>query len=251
MCAGALAGFALTYSRSNYREFLSRWRVTLGLFALFPLAVAITLVVRQGADAETNLWRLRRTGNHHAERDPSGQPGIDPDQSGADVRSAIGTMRWQIKFVVIGVAITFAARLYVRSQAILFSAPDIAFWSVESSALLIGCAFLAVAYARTRLAESDVYPSLAVLRSSFTVIIVGVYLFVVGVAAQLVSRFGGAEIFQFQAVVVILGMAGLACFFCRIALVSGFTRSSSGISVRHSTIRFASGRCFEAARCGQ
>ena len=82
--------------------------------------------------------------------------------------------------------------------------------SVESSALFIGCLFLAVAYIRTGLTEIDVYPSLAVLRSSLTVVIVGAYLLVVGVLAQVVTRFGGAQVFQFQAVVVILGMAGLA-----------------------------------------
>ena len=204
-------GFALTYSRSNYREFLHRWRLALGLFALLPPAVAITLVAGQGPDAAANLWWLR--------------PG--PMTTALNTlllvalvliltnleqtfRSAIGTMRWQIKFVVVGLAITFAARLYVRTQAILFSAPDIVFWSIESSALLIGCVLLGIAYTRTQLAGSDVYPSLAVLRSSVTVIIVGAYLFIVGVLAQVVSRFGGAEIFQFQAVIVILGMAGLA-----------------------------------------
>ena len=222
-------GFALTYSRSNYREFLRRWRVTLGLFALLPLAVVVTLVIR-GGDADTNLWWLR--------------PGPVTTTLNAIVltgmvlivtnleqtfRSAIGTMRWRIKFVIIGLVIVFAARLYVRAQAILFSAPDIAFWSIESSALLVGCVSLAVAYARTRLAESDVYPSLAVVRSSFTVIVVGAYLFVVGVVAQLVSRFGGATIFQFQAVVVILGMAGLA-----VLLLSDRTRQRiHAFVVRH------------------
>ena len=125
-------------------------------------------------------------------------------------RSAVGTMRWRIKFVVLALVVIFGARLYVRSQAILFSAPDIALWGVESGALLIGCVFLALAYARTGWAEIDVYPSSAVLRSSLTVLIVGGYLFIVGVLAQVVRRFGGAEIFQFQAFVVLLGMAGLA-----------------------------------------
>ena len=125
-------------------------------------------------------------------------------------RSAVGTMRWRIKFVVLALAVIFGARLYVRSQAILFSAPDMALWGVESGALLIGCVFLALAYARTGWAEIDVYPSSAVLRSSLTVLIVGGYLFVVGVLAQVVRRFGGAELFQFQAFVVLLGMAGLA-----------------------------------------
>src|SRR5439155_19296522 len=83
-------------------------------------------------------------------------------------------------------------------------------WSLESGALFIGCLFLTLAYARTGLAEIDVHPSTAVLRSSMTALIVGGYLFIVGVLAQVVSRFGGAEIFQYQAFVVLLGMAGLA-----------------------------------------
>ena len=41
-------------------------------------------------------------------------------------------------------------------------------------------------------------------------LIVGGYLFIVGVLAQVVRRFGGAGSFQFQALVVLLGMAGLA-----------------------------------------
>ena len=112
--------------------------------------------------------------------------------------------------MVLALVVIFGARLYVRSQAILFSAPDIALWGVESGALLIGCVFLTLAYARTGWAEIDVYPSSAVLRSSLTVLIVGGYLFIVGVLAQVVRRFGGAEVFQFQAFVVLLGMAGLA-----------------------------------------
>jgi putative PEP-CTERM system histidine kinase len=202
--------FTLTYSRSNYAEFLARWRPVLAFLALFPLVVVATLFI-QGTGTAADLWWLR--------------PG--PQTMAVNIvflaalvlilvnleqtfRATVGTMRWQIKLVVVALAIVFGTRLYVRSQAILFSAPDIAFWSLEASALLIGCAFLAVAYARTGLAEIDLYPSLAVLRSSLTIAVVGVYLVVVGVLAQVVTRVGGAEIFQFQAVVVILGIAGLA-----------------------------------------
>ncbi len=125
-------------------------------------------------------------------------------------RSAVGTMRWRLKFVVLGLAVIFGAQIYVRSQAILYSVHDMALAGIESSGLLIGCLFLGVAYARSGFAEVDVYPSRAVLRSSLTVLIVGSYLFIVGVLAQVVRRFGGAESFQFQALVVLLGMAGLA-----------------------------------------
>jgi putative PEP-CTERM system histidine kinase len=112
--------------------------------------------------------------------------------------------------VVLGLAVIFGGHLYVRSQAVLYSVHDLALSGVESSALLIGSALLGLAYARTGFAEIDVYPSRAVLRSSLTVLFVGGYLFVVGVLAQVVRHFGGAEGFRFQAFVVLLGMTGLA-----------------------------------------
>jgi len=197
--------FSLIYSRSNYREFLPHWKIPLAFFGLLPILLYASVVMQSG-----DLWWLQ-----------SGPLAtvlnvvllvalvlilMNLEQT---FRAAVGTMRWRIKFVVVALTVIFGARLYVRSQAILFSAPDITLWNVESGALLVGCLLLAVAYARTRWAESDVYPSLAILRSSMTFVIVGGYLFVVGVAAQLVRRFGGAEIFQFQAIVVLIGVAGL------------------------------------------
>jgi putative PEP-CTERM system histidine kinase len=204
--------FSLMYSRSNYREFLISWAVPLGFLGLLPIGVALGLVQQLRSPAiPDDLWWLR--------------PGVAATTLNVILlvalvlilanleqtfRSAVGTMRWRIKFAVVALAVIFGARLYVRSQAILFSAPDIALWSIESGALFIGCLLLTLNYARTGLAEIDVYPSTTVVRSSLTVLIVGGYLFIVGVLAQLVSHFGGAEIFQYQAVIVLLGMAGLA-----------------------------------------
>lgn len=199
--------FSLTYSRSNYREFLARWKLPVFVLALLPLPPVLSIVV-PGLAPE--LWWLQPSAATMA---------INIALLSALVlilmnleqtfRAAVGTMRWRIKFVVVGLAVIFGARLYVRSQAILFSAPDTVFWSLESTALLIGCFFLSVAYVRTGLVESDVYPSLTLLRSSLTVLVVGSYLFTIGVLAQVVTRFGGAEILQLQAVVVLLGLAGL------------------------------------------
>ena len=36
-------------------------------------------------------------------------------------RSAVGTMRWRIKFIVLGLGIVFGARIYTLSQGLLFS----------------------------------------------------------------------------------------------------------------------------------
>ena len=205
-------GFSLTYSRSNHREFLTRWKVPLVFLGLLPIGLSLGCLEQlTSPGASGDLWWL--------------QSGVMSQTLNVILlvslvlilmnleqtfRAAVGTSRWRIKFAVVGLAVIFGARLYVRTQAILFSAPDIALWSIESGALFIGCLFLMLAYVRTGFTEIDVYPSTAVLRSSLTVLIVGGYLFIVGVLAQLVSRFGGAEIFQFQAGIVLLGMAGLA-----------------------------------------
>ena len=211
----AWLGFSLTYSRGDYRESFARWRIPLAIVALLPIGLSLGfhrqllelapagpadegMQLRLGAMAKilnvlllvALVWIL-----------------VNLEQT---FRSAVGTMRWRIKFVVLGLAVIFGARLYVLSQALLFSTYDIRWSGVESSALLIGCVFLVVAYVRTGVAQAEVYPSRAVLGSSLTVLLVGGYLFVVGVLANIVRRFGGVESFQLAAFIILLAMAGLA-----------------------------------------
>lgn len=226
--------FSLTYSRTDYGTLLTRWTIPLAIVGLVPFVLSLAfrsqLFQVVGTGTEIDVWRLQFG--------PVAQALnavllialvmilMNLEQT---FRSAVGTMRWRIKFVMLGLVMIFGARLYVRSQAMLFSAPDMTLWGIESGALLIGCAFLTLAYLRTGWAEVAVYPSSAVLRSSLTILIVGGYLFVVGLLAQVVRRFGGAQLFQFQAFVVLLGMAGLA-----VLLLSDRTRQRiHAFVVRH------------------
>ena len=208
-------GFSLTYSRTDYRELLHRWRAALVLVGVVPIAllVAVRGQLVQLVEGEGTVRVIRLEFGPMADV-------LNATLLVAFVfilmnleqtfRAAVGTMRWRIKYVVLALVIIFGARLYVRGQVMLFSAPDISLWPIEAAALLIGCLFLTLAYTRTGWREIDVHPSSAVVRSSLTVVIVGGYLFVVGVLAVVVRRFGGAELFQLQALVVLAGMAGLA-----------------------------------------
>jgi putative PEP-CTERM system histidine kinase len=210
---GVWLGFSLTYSRPdpNYRGSLTRLRIPVIIVALLPVVLLLGfrqqfldagpgegVELRFGAASNLSnaillvacLWILTNL-----------------EQT---FRSAVGTMRWQIKFVILGLAATFGARLYVLAQELLYSAYDLRWSGVESSGLLIGCVCLMVAYRRTGFAEIDVYPSRAVLRSSLTALIAGGYLFIVGVLANIVRLLGGVESFQLVSLVVLLGAAGLA-----------------------------------------
>jgi len=207
--------FSLAYSRGDCRDALARWKVPLLAISLLPVGLALGYGER--------LLEVVRTGPLsdvlHLQLTPAAQAVsvvlliavvlvlLNLEQT---YRAAVGTLRWRIKFVVLGLAVIFGARLYVRSQAILFSGYDMTLGVVESSGLLVGGLLLVLAYFRTGLAEIDVYPSRAILRSSITILVVGGYLFVVGGLARLVERYGGTEGFQLKAFVVLLGMAGLA-----------------------------------------
>lgn len=204
--------FSLTYSRGDYRASLSRSKIPLAIAVLLPVSLTLGFhdqLIEVAAEGEAlqlrpaptakalnlillvaNVWVL-----------------MNLEQT---FRSAVGTMRWRLKFVVLGLAAIFGSRLYVQTQVALYSTYDINWAGLESSGLLIGCVFLMIAYARTGLNEIDVYPSRAVLGSSVTVLLTGSYLFIVGILARLVAHFGGVESLQVQIFVVLLGMALLA-----------------------------------------
>jgi putative PEP-CTERM system histidine kinase len=206
--------FSLTYSRANYRDSLirSRWLIV-GAF-LIPLLSLVALynpffyVVAY--EPPVNGWELRLN-------EPAKILNVlvlvsvvlTLTNIERTFRAAVGTMRWRIKFLVLGLGVIFAACIYTRSQALLFSHYTPSELSVETTALLIGCALIAIAYTRSGFGEIDVYPSRAVLQTSVTVLLTGAYLFVVGVLAQ-IARFGGTANFPMAALVVLAGIAILA-----------------------------------------
>ena len=114
-------------------------------------------------------------------------------------RSAVGTMRWRIKFLILGLAVIFASRIYSLSQDMLYPAHDLTLTDFESAALLVGCALITIAYLRNGFAEIDVYPSHSVLQGTITVVLAGGYLFAVGLLAQFITFLGGTGSFRTQA----------------------------------------------------
>src|SRR5438445_11036535 len=125
-------------------------------------------------------------------------------------RSAVGASRGRIKFFVLWLGVIFGARFYSRSQALVFSGYDLALTNIETVALLLGCVLMAAAYFRSGFIEIDVYPSRAALHTSVTVLLAGIYLFFVGVLAQIVVLLGGAGSFALEYFLVFLVLVFLA-----------------------------------------
>ncbi len=213
---GVWLTFSIAYSRGNYREFLKRWQFVLVAAFMMPVGVAIGVhshLVEIVSNPQFGLLWIKMG---DAARILNGAllVGIVLILMNLErtFRSAVGTMRWRIKFLILGLVVIFGARIYTRTQGVLFSGFDPAWSIIEAAGLLVGCMLIGIGYVRGGFEEVDVYPSRAVLQSSVTVVLVGGYLFVVGVLAQFVAAWGGSENLPLQAALVLVAITVLAVF---------------------------------------
>jgi putative PEP-CTERM system histidine kinase len=207
--------FSLSFGRANYREFLSRWKWTiigvlglpLGLLIGFPEEIFVRSPIYDEYSrvflpvgwsgyalylfcligAVLVLMNLERT-----------------------LRYSVGHTRWQVKFLFLGLAGIFGARIYTGSQILLFSLLEAEMQAVNMAALLMANLLMARSLARTRLFKFDFYLSHTVLYNSVTVLLVGIYFISVGVVAKVVFYFRGTQdpaVLTFLVFAAILGLS--------------------------------------------
>jgi putative PEP-CTERM system histidine kinase len=207
--------FSVMYSRGEYGAFFRKWRLLCLVGALLPITLAISfraelVHILPYSETDPTLWlgftlpgkvlnallllgavlilmNLERT-----------------------LRSAVGTVRWRIKFLILGLGVVFGVMIYTRSQALLFSGNALELGHLETAALLLGCLLMGIAYFRGAFSDIDVYPSRVVLHASLTVFLAGSYLLVIGLLARAVARLEDARSFQLQAFFLLLGVVLLS-----------------------------------------
>jgi len=205
--------FSLSYGRGNYREFLKRWQGLLMLAFLIPPGLGIFF--------KEQLFRQATQVAGHWVLD-LGLPGVILNlifllamvfvlmNLEWTYRASVGTMRWRIKFMVLGLMVLFATRCYTSIQALLFQRIDLQLQRVDAVALLVACVLILRALFRAGHFDLDVYPSASVLKSSLAALLVGLYLLVIGVFAQAVKFFGiGGDSFPIKALVVLAALVSL------------------------------------------
>src|SRR5262249_28013646 len=106
-------------------------------------------------------------------------------------RAVVGSTRWQIKFIVLGLGAFFAAQIYTSSQALLFSVVESPIESIKAYAVIIADGLIIVSLTRNRHFNVNIYLSRTILHSSITVVIVGIYLLTVGLLTKAINYFGG------------------------------------------------------------
>jgi putative PEP-CTERM system histidine kinase len=207
--------FSLSYARGNASTFLRGWRPVLIAGALLPAVVFLVFFrdIFVSAHAVPNdsrlLFRLGVAGVTLQLIHLVGAVLILTNLE-KTFRTAVGTARWRIKYMLMGVGALFLVRLYTASQIVLFRGIDPALDVVNSVALVMMCLLVLRSLFRSGHFSVGVYPSQSVLQGSVTVILAGAYLFLAGVLANVVSYLGGDSSFAVKALVVLVLLVLLA-----------------------------------------
>lgn len=201
--------FSLSYGRGNYRDFLRRWRLILLAAFLLPIGLATffhdELIIAVRLANGHRIFVLREFGVTLNLLFLAGAVLVLMNLE-RTFRSAVGTMRWRIKFMIVGLGVLFAVRCYSASQALLFHAVDLSLQIVNCVALVAACALISRSLVRTGHFDVDIYPSHSLLQKSLTALLTGVYLFVIGIFANVVAFLGGDNAFAAKAFFVLIAL---------------------------------------------
>ncbi len=206
--------FALTYARANYKEVLTRWRWIVIAVFVTPLVLSLfrkSFFIGEPVWDSSLGWLIRL-----------GKPGyvfhlclllsaililVSLERT---LRASAGHIRWQIKYMVLGIGAIFGVRIYTASQAILFQSLNTGLLLVDAGTLVIADALILRSVLRASSFKLDFYPSHSFLYRSFTILIVGIYLLAVGVLVKLIQYWNIGTSLYLGAFFIFLALLGLS-----------------------------------------
>jgi putative PEP-CTERM system histidine kinase len=206
--------FALTYARVNYRRMLLRWRWIILAAFVVPLILSVffrkSFFIGEPVWDSSLGWLIRL-----------GKPGygfhlcllvsaililMNLERT---FRASIGHIRWQIKYMVLGIGAICGVWVYTAGQTILFQSLDTGLLLVNAGALVIADALILRSVLRVGSFKLDFYPSHSFLYNSFIVFIAGIYLLAVGVLIELIQYLHRGTSLYLTTFSVFLALLGL------------------------------------------
>jgi putative PEP-CTERM system histidine kinase len=218
--------FSFSYARGNAREFLFKWRFLLGAAFVLPPVVAgffdhdLLSVAYSSIEPDIRVLRLQGAGQVLYISFLIGAVLVLMNLE-RTFRASVGTMRWRIKFMILGLGALFAVRVYTSSQVLLYprGGSNELLLTMDSAGLLLGSALVLRSISRRPL-DVAVYPPFALLQNSLVVLLAGFYLLVVGVFAKVVQWVGGVTSFPAKTFLILILLIGLTvlCLSDRVRL---------------------------------
>ena len=193
---GVWAVFSLSYARSNQGEYLQRSKWLLWGFFLVPILLVAWTFNTLYFYPELLLIELPKTWALPLSREGYYLVVLHLlvtvfvlANLERTFRASSGAIRWRIKFLMLGLAVIFAARVYSAGQSLLYSSILPTSIYVESAAILAGTLVMSVSFFRMGKQSTRFYVSEELLTNSFTVGLVGIYLLAMGLSHELLARF--------------------------------------------------------------
>ena len=210
--------FSLSYARGSYREFFRQWRYMLIAALVLPVALVCPFIVPRGLLFSAPSAIDRDRWEWVFQLQPAGFAFYALFMVSAvmvlmnlerTVRAAMGTMRWRIKFMILGLMVLFAVRAYSCSQVLLWRSMDPSLATVDCGALILGSLLTLRSLFRDA-SEVAVFPPKDILENSLTALVAGIYLVSVGILARLAASIRSAQAKTFFLLIVLVAVTVVA-----------------------------------------
>jgi hypothetical protein len=213
LAPGTCLIFSLSFARLEYRKYLATWKYIIGAVFLLPV---VTLLLPEP------IFEQLPAENTLAHRIiPLGYPGkifycfvlissvLILANLERTLRAATGRIRWQIKFVLLGMGTICAGWIYTSSQALIYSALDTSLTILHPATLIAASLLFAWGLVRSQFLNVDVYLSRATIQYSLTALLASVYLVSLGMMAYVVRYYNPQRLLPFDALFVLAALAVL------------------------------------------
>lgn len=191
---GVFLIFSLSFARAEYRKYLASWKYVIVASLILP-ATALLFPVNSQRNCYALILVFTVCILANLER---------------TLRASTGYIRWQIKFVVLGMACICASWIYISSQALIYRELDPVLVIIHPVMLIIAGIFFGWGLARSQYLNVDVYLSRTTIQYSLTALLVSVYLVILGVLAYFVRYYNPHRLLPIDALIVLLALAILA-----------------------------------------
>ena len=206
-----LLAITLTQNRANARECLREWRWILAAIGLLPVAILIASGGRLAgsvARGDELYWTIPLL--------PAGLFLVLIDLVGMillimqydhTLRSAVGITRWRIKYLIAGMLIVAAVRIYADAIALITHAILPAILPLNAMAIMAAAVMMILSFRRSSAGDAALYVSTRVAIHSMILVIAGLFLFALGVTARLFNAHHDHRALVVWSLVLIGGLA--------------------------------------------
>jgi putative PEP-CTERM system histidine kinase len=212
---GAFLLFSLSFAQASYQKHLLRWKFILiaafllpaatvvlcwnSIFgSLFPQSFFLGSIIPVGIAGKVyySLFLISAT--------------LILANFEKILRSSSGRIRWQVKFIALGIGGICGTWIYISSQVLIYSVLDTSLSILNPVVLIAADLLFFWGLLRSRFLHVDVYMSGASIRYSLTAFLVSVYLVTVGLLAYIVRFSNSRRPLPLDALLVLIALAGLA-----------------------------------------